>query len=194
MGRKKALTKEELFQTTGQLIRTDGIHGVHFKKLSEKLEVGRSTLYEYYRNKDQLLIAYLREIMNEMNGRIESIPHHLKANEKLRKFLFILLDHAQIHQVERMIRDIQTSDQELAAYYMEQLAEEHQKAYQIMIDWIEEAKREGIWSAEVDTGIIADIIFHAILFPHKNKVGNEQMADQILNLIEHGVAAHKLTK
>ncbi|GGF09900.1 hypothetical protein GCM10010954_05480 [Halobacillus andaensis] len=188
MGRKKSLTKEELFQATGQVIRSDGIHGVHFKKLSEILGVGRSTLYEYYRNKEELLIAYLREIMDEMNQRIENIPSEIQPNEKLRSLLFILLDHAQIHQVERMIRDIQTSEEELASYYQSQLAEEHRKTYSVLVRWINDAKASGIWSAKVDTEMIADIIFHAILFPHKHKVGHQEMADQLMLLIEHGAA------
>ncbi|MFC7060382.1 TetR/AcrR family transcriptional regulator [Halobacillus seohaensis] len=187
MGRKKSLTEEELFKATRELLKKEGIHGVHFKKLSEILDVGRSTLYEYYRSKEDLLVAYLRGIMKEMNERIEAISCQLPANEKLKQLLFILLDHAQIHQVERMIRDIQTSNEEVASFYQSKLAAEHRKTYDKMVHWIEAAKSENIWGEKVDTGIIADIIFHAILFPYKSKIGNQEMADQLFQLIEFGI-------
>ncbi|MCP3025921.1 TetR/AcrR family transcriptional regulator [Halobacillus sp. A5] len=188
MGRKKSLTKNELFKAAGELIRSEGIHGVHFKKLAEILGVGRSTLYEYYRNKEELLIAYLKDIMDEMNHRIGNIPGNLQPNEKLRALLYILLDHAEIHQVERMIRDIQTSDADLASYYQTQLFEEHQRTYSILLKWINEAKHTGLWSCEVDSEMIADVIFHAILFPHKHKIGSKSMTDQLMKLIESGAS------
>ncbi|WP_173916360.1 TetR/AcrR family transcriptional regulator [Halobacillus sp. Marseille-Q1614] len=187
MGRKKLLTKKELFDATGELLRTEGIHGLHFKKLADELQVGRSTLYEYYRSKEDLLVAYLKEIMKEMNERIEQIPKDKRVNEKLKEFLFILLNHDEIHQVERMIRDIQTSDQELAAFYLKELSKEHQKTYSILIKWIETAKREKIWGDDVDSQLIADIIFHAILFPYKKSVGTEQMTRQLFQLLENGL-------
>ncbi|WP_101844029.1 TetR/AcrR family transcriptional regulator [Halobacillus sp. Marseille-P3879] len=188
MGRKKSLTQSELFQATGELIRSDGIYGVHFKKLSEKLGVGRSTLYEYYRNKEQLITAYLRSVMDEMNQRIESIPSDLIPNKKLKSLLFTLLDHAQIHQVERMIRDIQTSDKELASYYQSQLSEAHERTYSIILKWINEAKSADLWSGSVDSELIADIIFHSILYPHKHQIGTEAMTDQLMHLLENGAA------
>ncbi|WP_082234053.1 TetR/AcrR family transcriptional regulator [Halobacillus massiliensis] len=187
MGRKKLLTKKELFNATGELLLKEGIHGFHFKKLAEELEVGRSTLYEYYRNKEDLLVAYFKELMKAMNERIEAIPKNLPANLRLKEFLYILLNHDEIHQVERMIRDIQTSDQELVAYYLKELASEQQKTYTMLTACIEIAKMEKIWSDDVDTQLIADIIFHAILFRYKKTIGTEQMTHQLFRLFENGL-------
>ncbi|KHE66771.1 TetR/AcrR family transcriptional regulator, partial [Halobacillus sp. BBL2006] len=108
MGRKKALTKNDVFMATGEVLKKEGLHGVHFKKLAAMLDVGRSTLYEYFDNKDDLLLAYMRTLMDEMNEKVESIPSEDPPNKKLYQLLRIILTHAQIHQIDQMIRELQS--------------------------------------------------------------------------------------
>ena len=187
MGRKKALTETDIFEVTGEILKEEGLQGVHFKKVADRLDVGRSTLYEYFENKDDLLIAYMKRLMDDMNQKVEDIPVQLPANEKLYKLLLILLEHTQLHQIDRMIRDLQSSDKHAALFYKEELDVDLMRTYELMKRWIEDAKDQGVWKHTIDSGLIGDIIFHSILFPNREKMGVESMARQLFELLEHGM-------
>lgn len=187
MGRKRILTKEEILKETGALLRKEGIHGVHFKKLSTELQVSRSTLYEYFKNKEDLILSYMRNMMEEMTQQIEAIPEEEEPNKKLYKLLFIFLDHAETHHIDQMIRELQSSDHTLALFYRTKIHEDLMGTYNQMLDWIEAAKQSGIWKEDIESEMVADLIFHSILFPTRQKYGVEKMADQLFEMIENGV-------
>ncbi|WLR46810.1 TetR/AcrR family transcriptional regulator [Halobacillus litoralis] len=187
MGRKRILTKEEILKETGALLRKEGIHGVHFKKLSTELQVSRSTLYEYFKNKEDLILSYMRNMMEEMNKQIEAIPEEEEPNKKLYDLLFIFLDHAETHHIDQMIRELQSSDQTLAIFYRTKIHEDLMGTYEQMLEWIDEAKRSGLWKDDIESEMVADLIFHSILFPTRHKYGVKEMTDQLFRMIEFGV-------
>lgn len=187
MGRKKVLTKEEIFEVTKDLLREEGLHGVHFKNIADKLDVGRSTLYEYFPNKDDLLLAYMQKLMNEMNDKVNEIEDQLPPNEKLFQLLLILLEHTQLHQIDRMIRDVQSSNKHAASFYRNQLHEDLMHTYHLMMKWIAEAKDQKIWKSSVNSSLVGDLMFHSILFPNRDRLGVEPMARQLFEMIEQGM-------
>ncbi|ARI77322.1 TetR/AcrR family transcriptional regulator [Halobacillus mangrovi] len=191
MGRKKALTKEDVFKATREILMKEGLHGVHFKKLASKLDVGRSTLYEYFENKDDLLLAYMKTLMDEMNEKVEKIPSQIPPNEKLYELLKIILTHAQIHQIDQMIRELQSSNKQMASFFRDELHVDLMKTYDLMIQWIEEAMERELWSREMDSNLIGDLLFHSILLPSRNKIGVEELASQLFSMIENGVSLKK---
>ncbi|WP_394217337.1 TetR/AcrR family transcriptional regulator [Halobacillus trueperi] len=187
MGRKRILTKEEILKETGVLLRKEGIHGVHFKKLSTELQVSRSTLYEYFKNKEDLILSYMRNMMEEMTLQIESIPETDPPNKKLYSLLFIFLDHAETHHIDQMIRELQSSDHTLALFYRTKIHEDLMGTYDQMLNWIDDAKNTGIWKKDIESEMVADLIFHSILFPTRHKFGVKEMTDQLFRMIEYGV-------
>ncbi|MFZ0370403.1 MAG: TetR/AcrR family transcriptional regulator [Halobacillus sp.] len=190
MGRKKALTKQDVLDVTGEVLQAEGLHGVHFKKIADLLEVGRSTLYEYFKNKDELLLAYMKNMMKEMNDKVDRIPSDDPPNHKLFQLLQIILEHAQIYQIDKMIQDLQSSDKNAAIYYKNELDVDLMKTYDLMMNWISDAKETGIWNENTDSGLIGDLIFHSILFPNRKRLGVDELASQLFGMIEHGIA-HK---
>lgn len=191
MGRKRILTKEEIFLATGELIKEEGIHGVHFKKLSDGLQVSRSTLYEYFKNKDDLILSYLKNMMDDMNQKIENIPSEIEPNDKLYRLLHIFLEHAETNNIDQMIRELQSSNKNLAVFYRTKMHQDLMKTYEKMIVWIEEAKNKGIWKKDSHSELIGDMIFHSILFPNRQKLGVKAMADHLFDMIEYGVSKER---
>lgn len=187
MGRKRILTKEEIFNKTGEVLRSEGISGVHFKKLSSELQVSRSTLYEYFKNKDDLILAYMKEMMDEMDRKINAIPEGEAPNDKLFRLLHIFLAHAETYHIDQMIRELQTSNKNLAHFFRTKIHEDLMETYAMMVRWIKETKQQGIWKDSVNEELIGDLIFHSILFPNRQKLGAQEMAKQLFEMIECGV-------
>lgn len=188
MGRKRILTKDEILTVTGEVLRNGGIQEVHFKKLAEELQVSRSTLYEYFKNKEELILSYMRAMMDEMNRKIEAVPPDLPPNEKLKQLLHIFLEHADTYHIDQMIHELQTSDKQVALLYKTEVHKDLMKTQQLMGSWIEEAKEVGLWTTDVSSTLISDVIFHSILFSNRKKIGAEDMTQQLFHMMEHGLS------
>lgn len=187
MGRKKALSKQDIFTVTGKLLREEGLHAIHFKRLALELDVSRSTLYEYYKNKEALILAFMKSLMDEMNAQIDAISEDLPPNEKVFCLLKVILHHAHLHQIDHMIREVQTTDQDTALFYRSELHQDLKGTYAKMIGWMEEAKAKGIWEEETNISLIGDIFFHSILFRSRDKLGVDDLAHQLFQMVEQGV-------
>ncbi|WP_226579162.1 TetR/AcrR family transcriptional regulator [Halobacillus litoralis] len=188
MGRKRILSEDEIMKVTGEVLRQEGINGVHFKKLSAMLDVSRSTLYEYYKNKDDLILAYMKRMMDEMKRKVHSISMEEAPNHRLYLLLQILLEHAETYHIDQMIRELQTSEKNLAMFYRTELHKDLMETYDMMMNWIEEAKLQKVWKTDVSSELIGDMIFHSILFSNRKKLGVTSMAEQLFELIENGLA------
>ncbi|WP_027954354.1 TetR/AcrR family transcriptional regulator [Halobacillus kuroshimensis] len=188
MGRKRILTKDDILNVTGEVLRNGGIQEVHFKKLAEELQVSRSTLYEYFKNKEELILSYMRAMMDEMNRKIQAVPPDLPPNEKLKQLLHIFLEHADTYHIDQMIHELQTSDKQVALFYKTEVHKDLMKTHQLMGSWIEEAKEAGIWTTDVSSTLISDVIFHSILFSNRKKIGAEDMTEQLFQMMENGLS------
>ncbi|WJE14026.1 TetR/AcrR family transcriptional regulator [Halobacillus sp. ACCC02827] len=187
MGRKRALTQEEIFKVTGEVMRTEGIKGIHFKKLATMLDVSRSTFYDYFENKEALILAYMKAMMDEMESKISEIPADIAPNQKLYRLLIVLLEHAEVHHIDQMIRELQSGDKSLTFFIRTEVHQNLMETYKKMLDWINASKEEGIWNHDVDTELLGDLIFHSILFPQREKLGVKKLADQLFHMLERGV-------
>ena len=61
--RKKLFTHEQLLEKTEELLLTYGYEKFHLKLLSMHLDGARSTIYSYYKNKEEIVsfAAYVSE-------------------------------------------------------------------------------------------------------------------------------------
>ncbi|MBM7552542.1 TetR/AcrR family transcriptional regulator [Thalassobacillus pellis] len=186
MGRKKALSNDELFQATEELLVENGIHAFHFKDLAEMLNVSRSTIYEYYTNKHELILSYMKDLMVKINDRIDEIEDNQPPEKKLHQLLHIFLEFTQIHHINEIIAQVRCQEESSIINYRKELFQQHQYAYKKMTAWIEEAKDQERWRTDIHTVVIADLIFHSILFRQKG-IGEQLLADQLFSLIHNGM-------
>src|SRR5690625_958542 len=60
---RKKIKHKTLMKKTEKLLLEQGYGGFNFSLLSNHLNIGRSTLYEYYASKDELVADYMTELM-----------------------------------------------------------------------------------------------------------------------------------
>ena len=63
MGRKQSFTETELLDTTKKLVLEHGYDGFHLKLLSQHLSGARSTIYQYYSNKEEIVAACMKRVI-----------------------------------------------------------------------------------------------------------------------------------
>ena len=87
------LTKEEkkqlLIQTAIVLFSQNGLQKTTIAHITKKANIGKSTFYEYFKNKDELVISwflYMEKEWAKMIQTIESIPN---PKDKLKTFILL---------------------------------------------------------------------------------------------------------
>lgn len=98
MARQRTLEKERLFEETEKLLLEEGYHSFHFQALSKRLGVARSTIYNYYSKKEELVTEYMMYIIDQIMQRMEKAAAIEPFEEKLKAFLRVWIDYADIHQ------------------------------------------------------------------------------------------------
>ncbi|MCR6105243.1 TetR/AcrR family transcriptional regulator [Salipaludibacillus agaradhaerens] len=96
MSRQKTIDQTQLFYETEQLILEAGYTGFHFKALAERLGVARSTIYNYYPRKEELITAYMLHLIEEA---VRKMDDAIKSEEPLKTLLRIWVKYANMHQM-----------------------------------------------------------------------------------------------
>src|SRR5699024_12361935 len=88
-----------------------GYGGFNFSVLSTQLNVGRSTLYEYYASKDELVADYMTELMVTYTNELNIISQADDAEEQMIKLIQLMIKYAHIHDVLQMIPLMQSESE-----------------------------------------------------------------------------------
>jgi AcrR family transcriptional regulator len=85
--RKELLTtmmKDSIFEATSSVLCTHGVDGTTMNRVAEAADLAKSSLYDYFQSKDELLAFVANRIMAPTAQRIEEIAEaDLPATEKL---------------------------------------------------------------------------------------------------------------
>ncbi|WP_052343849.1 TetR/AcrR family transcriptional regulator [Bacillus massiliigorillae] len=187
MARKKRIEHHELMAETEKLLLEKGYNAFHFRLLSERLGVGRSTIYEYYANKDELIIAYIHIFAFERVEDCKKIMKISDIKEKIREFLRIFLKYSHVQQVITMLT--QMEEQSKDAERVKPVRELSRQIYLYSLEIIKEAKQTGLLRKEVDNTFISYIMFNLIQIPNLRKQSEEERLNEMIDFILNGVGA-----
>ena len=88
--------RREILDAAMRLIVEKGFLEVSMREIAEAAGVGKSTLYDYFPFKDEILIAYIvEEVHHNEAAAVEIMAMDLSASEKLRLILRKHLDSMQ---------------------------------------------------------------------------------------------------
>ncbi len=96
--------RREIAQTAISVFVRDGIREAHLGTVAALCSFGRTTMYQYFRNIDEVLAFSLEEIFSRLMKDIESVAEKPgnSATEKLLDLLFFL-EKVAVEDKERMI-------------------------------------------------------------------------------------------
>src|SRR5690625_3608429 len=107
MGRKK-IQSLELMRATEKLLLEQGYGGFNFSALSKMLNVGRTTLYEYYATKDDLIVAYMNNLMTNYKNDLAAIVSQKGAETQFIQLIELMIKYSHIHNIIKIIPLLQS--------------------------------------------------------------------------------------
>jgi len=193
MARQRAFTKEELLDATKELLLERGYEGFHLKGLSETLSGARSTIYEYYANKEEIVAACMLRVLNQMMASYEGVEQ-LPSMDAIKRTLHIFLENAGFHQLMLKAPKVDVSASAHAARDIELLERGHNELKGKLMIVFQRAQNEGLVRKDIPLPIIVSVFFHAIETPNWMGLPVEQWTEQLFSLWWTGVSAPNLTQ
>ncbi|WP_066172834.1 TetR/AcrR family transcriptional regulator [Bacillus marinisedimentorum] len=187
MARKK-LEHQELMKVTEALLLEKGYDGFHFKALAEQLNIGRSTIYEYYANKEELVTAYMLDVMQKVMAEIGENASIDDPLEQMKAHLQTFMKYSQVHHIIQMIPLVNPAASPRVKLALKKLSDDHKVLYRSMIHLIERGKMNGQIRTDYPSPVIASMFFIAIqLTPDTQETDYAAWGDMIFNLIYEGM-------
>lgn len=190
--------KDRIVQAAQELFTRNGIRGVSMDDIATQLAMSKKTLYKWFENKDQIVMATMHKYLaREQTGCEQSF---LDGSNALEAMLNLINWHKE------MLANIHPSVfHELQKYYPQAwgLFEEHKNTFilQKIIDNIRRGMAEGVYRPDLDVDVLArlhlteiELMFNNAVFPPRQfslQRINSAMAEHFLMGIST-LKGHKL--
>ncbi len=184
MARRK-VNKQQLLMATEELLLERGYNGFHFRALAEKLKIGRSTIYEYYSSKEELILDYMHQMMREVLTECEEWVHEPPL-ERLKGYLSVFMKYTQIHQMIQILPLMDRTRSPDMDPAIDRLFVYHRKIYSWIVEAINHAKNRGEIRQEIPTQLITALIFSSVQLPRLMDGEESISGEMIFDLFHRG--------
>ena len=161
--RQKADRNQRIVEAATQLFREDGYAGTKLETIATLAEVSVGTVYNYYENKGDLLVAIVSKEVNEVlaaGARLISEPPADIA-QTIDDLMFIYLDHSLVYLNKDMWREAManTTRRPETHYGRAYIGLDHRLMAQTC-DLIAGLQRDGLVRTDVDTQSVGEMLFN----------------------------------
>jgi AcrR family transcriptional regulator len=175
LGRRPSFTETELLEAARRLILEHGYDGFHLKLLSQHLPGARSTIYQYFSNKDELVAACMKRVISKVLTNASSIDE-TDTLAALRQLLYIYMEESRLHQLLGDAYKIKTEDARVAhdLAYVEQA---HSSLKEQLARLFEQAQKEKLLREDVPLPVLIGTFFNLISTPNMMNLPARQWSD-----------------
>ena len=89
--------RREILEKSLDVFAKDGYEDVTFQKIADRCGITRTTLYFYFKNKRDIFLAALKQLLSEMEIEIRNLvsDESIPAEETLRKVMMIIVGYCE---------------------------------------------------------------------------------------------------
>ena len=161
--REREDIRRRIFETATRLFLRQGFHQTSVRQIAKATGMGKSTLYDYFTSKEEILLYFVEQEMKVINQTAAEIAAQaLNAPEKLQWLLraqFVYLD-ANREMAALLTREVSKLDEAATR----QFAKRRQEYRHILQTIIEQGISEGVFRA-VDPALAALALLSMLTMP-----------------------------
>lgn len=191
MARRKKMDEAAMLRETEKLLLERGYEGFSFKALSANLDIARSTIYEYYGHKDDLITDYMFILVSKVMNEMEIIASETTGLETMKEWLKMFMQYDQVHYMIGMRGQLDQSESDIARNHLKQMDGLHGKMFFMLTNQVKKAKDLGEVRADLPNELVASFFFHSILSRPANDENIDGWANMLNDIIENGVKPRK---
>lgn len=189
--RMRQRMRHRIFNVAARLFLDQGYHETSMRQVAEAAGMGKSTLYDYFRNKEEILLYFVEQEMDTSHqNAVQIAAMNIPVDEKLRRILRSLWDYLEENK-EMSILIAQESSRlgEKATQRIDSRRENYRK---ILESVIQQGIQEGVFQSANPT-LAASALHSMMTMPWlwvRGDEGVDDIADELVDLFLSGIKAH----
>ena len=177
----KADRHRRILEAAAELFRAAGYEGAKIEAIAAQAEVSVGTIYNYYRNKGDILVAIVsmevNEVLNAGRGVVARPPANV--SDAIDTLLGIYIDHSLIYLSKEMWRQaMATSTQQPDSPFGQTYAALDRALVDQTCELVDRLKHLGLVRADADVRAAGEIIFNNMNMMFIEFVKRDAMADR----------------
>jgi AcrR family transcriptional regulator len=183
-----AKRRHEIFHQVVNVFLKKGFQETSMREIAEAAGLGKSTLYDYFKTKDEILVYYFEDQLNDLTQEAQKIAmQNSTADKRLRQVMEMYLEYMQANK--SLFTKISLEAQRLKLESQKQI-QERRHAYQDLLRvLIDEGIREGVFR-KVDSLLASRLLISAmapVIFGSRSTGTPQEMMKDTLDIFFKGI-------
>lgn len=180
--------RHEIFHRVVAVFLKKGFHETSMREIAEAAGLGKSTLYDYFKNKDEILVYFFEDHLNDLTDEAQKIAlQNLSADKRLRQVMENYIENLQANK--SLFMKLTQESQRLKSESQKQI-QDKRHAYQDMIRaLIDEGIREGVFR-KVNSLLAARLLLSSVapvVFGSRFTGTPQEMLEDSLDIFFKGI-------
>ena len=185
---EQARKRQEIFDASVHLFVEKGFNETSMREIAGAAGIGKATLYDYFKTKDDILLSFFEREISEITERAAGVARQsLPAADKLRRIMQMHLEHWLLRKGFYLRLTIEAQRLALESQQRIQVA---RHAYQDMLrGLVEDGIREGAFRP-VDSLLATRLLLNMItpvVFTSRPTGSPQEMLDEALEIFIRGI-------
>ena len=180
--------RHEIYHKAVNTFLKNGFQETSMNEIAQAAGLGKSTLYDYFETKDEILIYFFEDQLNDMTEEAQRIAlQNLSADQRLRQVMEAYIENLQANK--NLFLKLTQESQRLKVESQKQI-QKKRYAYQDLIRaLIDEGIREGVFR-EVNSLLAARLLISSmspVIFGSRTTGTSQEMLKETLDIFFKGI-------
>lgn len=187
--------RKEIFHASVHLFLKKGFNETSMREIAEAAGIGKSTLYDYFPSKDDILLSFVEDELQTLTDRMKEIGQQdLEAMQKLRQMMYAYMDYLAAN--EDFFIKLSYQVQRMAQESIERIQRKRHALQDVLRATIEEGIRTGSFRA-VNSLLATRVILTALtpaVYTTRPSGSRQQMMEEAFTLVLEGIQGSPRTR
>jgi len=185
---EQARRRKEIFHASVHLFLKKGFNETSMREIAEAAGIGKSTLYDYFPSKDDILLSFVEDELQTLTDRMKEIGQQdIGAMQKLRQMMYAYMDYLAAN--EDFFIKLSYQVQRMAQESIERIQRKRHALQDVLRATVEEGIRTGSFRA-VNSLLATRVILTALtpaVYTTRPSGSRQQMMEEAFTLILEGI-------
>jgi len=183
-----AKRRHEIFHHVVNVFVKKGFHETSMREIAEAAGLGKSTLYDYFKTKDEILVYFFEDQLNDLTNEAQKVAlQNLSADKRLHQIMEIYIESLQANK--NLFLKLTQESQRLRPQSQKQVQEKRYAYQDLVRALIDEGIREGIFR-KVNSLLAARLLISgmsSVIYGSRSTGTPQEMLRETLDIFFKGI-------
>jgi TetR/AcrR family transcriptional regulator, cholesterol catabolism regulator len=183
-----AKRRHEIFHQVVNVFVKKGFHETSMREIAEAAGLGKSTLYDYFKTKDEILVYFFEDQLNDLTNEAQMVAlQNLSADKRLRQIMEIYIESLQANK--NLFLKLTQESQRLKPQSQKQVQEKRYAYQDLVRALIDEGICEGIFR-KVNSLLAARLLISgmsSVIYGSRSTGTPQEMLRETLDIFFKGI-------